>query len=102
MREVGLASLTERDVRSRADDFRAFIRKQIARYQDWKAEAEKGYALIPRRCRIPIRTAADMYDWTARRIEADPFIVYDGPVKPSGGRILQAGFRNIFRIRGSS
>jgi phytoene synthase len=100
MREVGLASLAQEDARSRPDVFRAFIRKQIARYRDWQAEAEKGYALIPRRCRIPIRTAADMYEWTARRIEADPFIVYRGPVKPSRGQILQAGFRNIFRMGG--
>jgi phytoene synthase len=102
VREVGLASLAEKDVHSRPDVFRAFVRKQIARYRDWKAEAEKGYALIPRRYRIPIRTAADMYDWTARRIEADLFIVFGGPVKPSRGRILQAGFHNIFRIRGSN
>jgi phytoene synthase len=102
IREVGLESLAEDDARSRPDIFLAFIRKQIARYREWKAEAEKGYALIPWRCRIPIRTATDMYDWTARRIEADPFIVYGGTVKPSRVQIFQAGFRNIFRIRGSS
>jgi phytoene synthase len=42
--------------------------------------AERGterVSFIPRRYRIPIMTAADMYCWTAQQIAKDPFIVYE-------------------------
>jgi phytoene synthase len=35
-----------------------------------------------------VKTAADMYNWTARRIQQDPLVVFRRKVKPSRGRIL--------------
>ena len=96
MRAAGLASLEETEARARPAAFQEFIRGQIARYRDWQLEAEKGTAFIPRRFRIPIRTAAEMYDWTAARIESDPFVVYRRKVKPSRARISATGLRNVF------
>lgn len=95
IRAAGLASLDEEAARRAPEAFRGFIRGQIARYRSWREEAAAGFELMPRRFRVPVRTAADMYDWTARRIEAEPLIVFREKVRPSRGRVLGAGLRNI-------
>ena len=89
LKEAGLASLEEAEAQRSPEGFRAFVRAQIRRFVQWQAEAEYGYGLIPRRLLIPIRTAADMYKWTARTIEADPFVVYREKVMPSRSRIIR-------------
>jgi len=75
-------------------EFAAFLRGHLERYRGWQKEAVAGYAFIPRRYRIPVASAADMYWWTAGRIERDPLVVFDRQVKPSRLRILLAVFRN--------
>jgi phytoene synthase len=68
-------------------EFSAFIGGHLALYRLWQKEAVAGYRFIPRRYRVPIKTAADMYWWTAERIAARPLVVFDQKVKPSRGRI---------------
>ncbi|HKK47911.1 MAG TPA: squalene/phytoene synthase family protein, partial [Alkalispirochaeta sp.] len=82
--------------RAEADpaEFRRFIHAQLERYMHWQAEAEAGYSLIPRRYRIPIKTAGDMYKWTGQVIEHDPFVVFHRKVKPRKSRIVMTGIRN--------
>lgn len=92
MNRQGLASLSEAEARRKPEAFRTFLRAEIARYRVWQTGAEKGYAFIPRRFLVPIRTAAEMYAWTARTIAADPFVVFRLKVKPSRSRILWTGF----------
>lgn len=84
----GLQSLEPAHVREHPGQFRAFLDQQLALYRGWQREAEEGYRFLPRRYRIPIKTAADMYNWTARQIERQPFVVFERKVKPSRGRIL--------------
>ncbi len=86
--ESSLSDLREESARANPDEFRRFISTNLKRYRGWQAEAENGYGYIPRRFRVPIKTAADMYNWTASQIEADPFIVYRRKVKPSRARIF--------------
>lgn len=76
--------------------FRAFHRVQIERYRRWHREAEAGYRFIPWRYLVPIKTAADLYLWTARQIEADPMVVFSRQVKPGKGQVLARGVLNIF------
>jgi phytoene synthase len=64
------------------------MRHHLELYRGWQAEAEAGYRYIPRRYLIAVKTAADMYNWTARRIQKDPLVVFRRKVKPSRGRIL--------------
>ena len=66
----------------------AFLRGHLERYAAWQAEAEAGYRFIPRRPRMAVRTAGDMYNWTARQIAADPFVVFARKVKPKKARIV--------------
>jgi phytoene synthase len=64
-------------------------------YNGWQEEAGKGLAMIPRRYRIPICTASDMYRWTANRIDGDPWIVFKKrKVKPGKSRIVQSALGN--------
>ena len=74
--------------------FAEFAREQIDLYEEWQREAEEGYKYIPKRYLIPVKTASDMYNWTARRIAEDPSIVFDQKIKPSKARILLRAFRN--------
>ncbi len=92
----GLASLAEEDARRNPERFQGFIRDQVQLYRTWQAQAEEGYAYIPRRYLIPIKTASEMYGWTADRIEADPFVVFRQQLKPSKRRILmQVGLNAV-------
>lgn len=94
--ESGIETLSESAARANPDRFIAFIRKQLERYETWQREAEEGYHYIPRRYRIPIKTASDMYGWTAHRIWANPFLVFEGQLKPSKSRILLQALGNLF------
>jgi phytoene synthase len=90
-----LETLEEEYVRSHPQQFMDFHAQQIELYRGWQRRAEDGYRFIPRRYRIPIRTAAEMYLWTAARIEKNPFVVYQEKVKPSRGRIILQVLKNL-------
>ena len=97
--DSGLTSLQKRDVaasESQIERFTSFIRNNIDLYYTWQKEAEGGYQYIPRRYLIPIKTAADMYGWTASVIRENPLVVYEKKVKPSKLRILFTVFKNTF------
>ena len=55
---------------------------------EWDEESRKGFKHIPYKCRVPIKTAANMYRWTAKKIENNPMIVFDRKVKPTKFKIL--------------
>jgi len=97
LEKSGLVSLTEEETRNKPELFCSFMQLQTERYKEWQREAEQGYALIPRRYRIPIKTAGDMYTWSAEIIEKDPYIVYRKKVKPSRARIIASIAANLFR-----
>lgn len=92
-----LESLEPEYVRSHPREFGAFLRHHLAHYRQWQREAEEGFRYIPRRSRIPIKTASDMYNWTGRRIEAHPMVVFERKLKPSRGRILLQILLNSIR-----
>ncbi len=92
-----LQSLDEKYVREHSDDFIDFVHSQLQRYMMWQDEAEKGYRMIPKRYRVPIKTAGDMYKWTGQQIADDPFIVFDHKVKPNRARIVFSGLFNTLR-----
>ena len=75
----------------------SFLQGHLARYAAWQADAEAGYRFIPRRARMAVRTAGNMYNWTARRIARDPFVVFARKVKPKRGRIMWQALWNGIR-----
>ena len=88
--ETTLTTLKEEECRRSATEFRRYIARQIERYREWKTTAESGYRFISHGCLVPIRAAAELYDWTARRIACDPFIVFRRKVKPARLHILSS------------
>ena len=88
MESVGLKNLTYEHVLSHPGHYSQFIRGEIERYRHWQQESEKGYHYIRKRYLIPIKTASDMYKWTAYQIYKKPFIVYEKKVKPPLYQIL--------------
>lgn len=84
-----LPSLAYEETIKRPENFRKFIRRQVAHCGRWQEHGEKGYRFIPKRYLIPIKTASEMYSWTAAQIWADPFVVYRRKVKPSISQILR-------------
>jgi 15-cis-phytoene synthase len=92
--DSGLPGLDTHSAEAHPDLFARFMREQIGHYRRWQAQAETGYRFIPARYLVPIKTASDMYGWTADRIEADPFVVFDRKVKPARSRIVFQGLVN--------
>jgi phytoene synthase len=99
MARFQLISLGINDVLGNRNGFEKFVHAQIMRYQEWQSQAEQGFRFIPRRCLIPIKTASEMYKWTARRIEKNPLIVYKRKVKPSKMRIWRVILKNFLTRR---
>lgn len=96
---TGFSDLSEASARQDPQSFVSLIREQAALYLQWQQEAETGYAWIPYRSLIPIKTAADMYQWTARQIMKDPFVVYRKKIKPARVRILGQLLWNTLTLR---
>ena len=94
LEEFGLENLDENHAKDNPDNFRGFVAKQLETYRIWQKEAEKGFSYIPYRYLISIKTASDMYNWTAKEIEKDPFVVYKKKLKPSAPQIVFNVFSN--------
>lgn len=100
MHALGLKGVRNKDAVANPEAFSQFITQQITRYHKWQKEAEKGYHFIPHRFLIPIRTASDMYAYTASQIQKNPLIVYERKVKPNKFQILATGIKNSFTMYG--
>lgn len=94
LQQFQLPSLQQEDSITHQEQFCRCIRQQLAQYRSWQKQAETYFPIIPKRFRIPIKTASDMYVYTANVIEQDPLVVYQKKVKPSIGRILFQGIIN--------
>ena len=94
----GLTELTPEGAASNPEAFCAFMRAQTALYTGWQRAAQKGYRYLPWRFRLAVKTASDLYNWTAEVIMRDPMEVWRRKIKPSKGRILLTAFRNLFYI----
>ncbi len=92
----GLKNLDLKTVEENTDAFKEFIKAQIQRFYEYDEEARKGFKHIPKRFLTPIKTAQDMYLWTAQRIEKNPLIVLRKKVKPSKRKIISAILKNYF------
>lgn len=95
LKRFNLANLRHETAAKQPEDFTKFIHYQLDRYEIWQAEAAIGYKYIPKRLRIPLQTATDLYKWTAQEIHKNPSVVYDRKVKPSKARSVSKLIANI-------
>lgn len=86
--KYGLPSLQINDIINHPAAFREFIEGQIEYYNQWQKQAAKGFKYVPRSQRVALKTAVDMYNWTATSIAKNPFIVLDKKIKPSKIRVV--------------
>jgi len=98
MAKFGLIGLTRGEARRKPEEFKKFIRSQIKVYFEWQMKAELGLQHIPKRMRVAVKTASDMYMWTATEIYKNPFIVYDTQIKPTWHRVIFNGVKNFFTV----
>jgi len=91
LQQHGLKSLSRPQTAAERTAFESLVRSEIARYRDWQAEAEAGYHFLPYRYRVPVATAAALYNWTARQIDRNPMEIFVRKIKPSKWRVLLMG-----------
>lgn len=91
----GLKSIDHSHVISNKQKFEDFMLFQLKRYYQWQNEAYDGFKYIPFRLRLPLKTAVDMYNWTAAQIALDPLSVYRYKHKPTRFRVIIGGLRNL-------
>jgi len=97
MEECGLVSLQPEYTSRNPSGFGRFVGRQLDRYQEWQEEGERGFGYIPKRFLIPIKTASEMYKWTAEVIRRNPMIIYALKVKPSVPRVIsRIGYNALF------
>ena len=96
--DSGMKVISESVARRNPGRFVSFVRAQLERYRQWQREAETGYRFIRRRYLIPIKTASDMYNWTAQRIDDDPFVVFERQVKPRKPRVIATALWNAITL----
>jgi len=93
MKQFGVAKLSPQE-----PGIKELIRFEIRRWREMQKEAEKGYSYIPRSSLLPIKTASDMYSWTATQIEQNPLIIFEKKVKPRPARIILTYWKNVFTL----
>ena len=98
MAKFGLTGLTRGDARRKPEEFKKFVRSQIDVYFEWQMKAELGFKYIPKRLRVAVKTASDMYLWTATEIYKNPFVVYDVKIKPKWHKVILNGIKNFFSV----
>lgn len=94
----GLTDLSQQTAQANPQAFRAFMRSQTDLYAQWQTGAQTGYAFLPWRFRWAVKTASDLYNWTARVIHNDPMVVWKRKVKPSRFRILVTALVNLLYV----
>jgi len=95
LEKYDLKNLELKETEKKPISFANFINEQLQRYLSWQNIAEQGYKYIPRRYLIPVKTASEMYNWTAGQILKDPFVVYSKKIKPMVKQIITTTFLNV-------
>lgn len=85
-----LPDLKAETVARMPDEFCRFLRSHTELYFNYYLEAKPGYRYLPKKVLPPVRTAMNMYNWTAKTIMKNPLVVFRKKVKPSKLRIILA------------
>jgi len=94
LKKFGLTSLEPSYIKKNQNKFIIFIRSQIDYYFQLRDSAQPGFRYIPRQSKVAIKTADQMYLWTAKKIYQNPNLIFRKKVKPSKFRILFYGIKN--------
>jgi 15-cis-phytoene synthase len=89
LHKYGLSSITLAEAYQKPKAFSHFINAQVRQYFRWQHEGKKGFKYFPKKTLVPIKTALDLSNWTAKYIAKNPFAVFNKKVKPSKFRIYK-------------
>lgn len=95
LRPFGFEHLTKAAAIAHPEEFTRLIQQELERYREWQQQGEAGFPYFSRRSLLPVKTAADMYRYTAKVIARDPFIIFQTKVKPSTARIVRHMLYNL-------
>lgn len=95
--KFGLVDLEYETALNNKQSFINLIRSQIEIYYQWQKEAEAGFKYISPKYITAIKTASDLYKWTAYQIYKDPFIIYTKKVKPPIHKIIVQASSNVIK-----
>jgi 15-cis-phytoene synthase len=93
LKKYGFLGLSKQEAMDNLGEFKKFMNAQLDIYDEWQAEANKGFKYLPRRSRVAVRTAVDMYNWTAKQIRKNPAVVFEQKIKPSKLRVILCGLK---------
>jgi len=96
--DSGLTELSPEAAQADPEAFCRFMRSHTGLYQEWQRGARAGYGYLPWRFRLAVKTASDLYNWTAEVIQRDPMEVWRRKIKPSKLRILATALGNVFYL----
>lgn len=94
LKKYGLNNLSYSKILKEPHEFEDFVKAQIDLYEKWQEEANTGYRYIPKRLRIPLQTATDMYNWTASSIYQNPQVVFEKKLKPFKRQVICSVLKN--------
>lgn len=97
--KYGLKNLSYVEAKKQPKNYISFIEEQIKKFCKWQELAEEGFTYIPKKYLISIKTASEMYKWTANQILKNPFILYQFKVKPLIGKIITTTIANMINIQ---
>jgi phytoene synthase len=100
LRGYGIDHISRDLLESDLEKFKRIYNFWIQRLESYLENAKPGYALLPKRLAVPIKTASDMYMWSVRKIYDDPFLLFDNEsaVKPSKLRVFGNALKNFITI----
>lgn len=80
-------------------NFEDMMREVVEIYFGYQKEAEAAYKhFAHKRYAVPVKTASDMYNWTAKRIYERPMQVWEGKIKPNKQRVVRSAIGNYIRV----
>jgi phytoene synthase len=94
----GWTDLSAQAAQADPEGFRRYLATWLPIYREWQTGAAQGYAYLPWRYRWAVKTASDLYNWTALVIEKHPLEVWKRKIKPSRWRILATALRNLLAL----
>lgn len=99
IKKYGLKNVSEAEARKKPGMFADFMHAELLRYAQWQAEANEGFAHIPRRLRVPLQTAVDMDNWTAQQLKYSPLAVFDQKITPHRHQVVTRAIKHSIRSK---
>lgn len=98
-KKIGLEKLDLETIQKNQDAFEKYMKKQIQRFYEYDEKAREGFKYIPKKYLTPIKTAQDMYLWTAKKIEKEPTIVLRKKIKPKKHKVIIQIIKNYIQVK---